>query len=466
MTHSRPSRAVVYLRQSTFREESISLELQEEACRTYARKQGYDVVAVESDPGLSGRTFNRPGVSAVMDAVQRGVADVILLWKWSRLSRNRLDWYVAADRTQQAGGRIESATEPIDTSTSIGRLSRGMMIEIAAFESERAGDQWREAQERRVRNGLPHSGKPRFGYLYEDKAYRPDPATAPILADLYSRYIGGAAFGSLVTWLASRQVPPVLARQWSVSSVKRTLDTGFAAGIITYRGEQYPGAHEPVIDEATWAAYQQARERRRNRPRAERSQYLLSGLVRCKTCDLAMSGWTHPKAGIVYYKCDRAVSTRIHVPHHARADAIEAEVLRVVHAVADDAAALMDPGTPEQHDTDLTALQGTVDKARRALATLTVRSVDGSISDDAYRAAAPTLQARLDAAQDALRAATAAPALPAVAADTAVRLLEDWDLLPVTARREGIRALVTGITVDFTNGKDVQVTPHPDLVLR
>lgn len=43
-------RAVLYLRQSTYREESISLELQESAAREHARRMGYHVVAVESDP--------------------------------------------------------------------------------------------------------------------------------------------------------------------------------------------------------------------------------------------------------------------------------------------------------------------------------------------------------------------------------------------------------------------------------
>ena len=208
---NRRERAALYLRQSTYREESISLELQETAGRDYAARHGYDVVAVESDPGLSGRTFNRPGVAAVMDMVEQGAVDVILLWKWSRLSRNRLDWYTAADRAQQAGGRIESATEPIDTSTSIGRLSRGMMIEIAAFESERAGDQWREAHERRVRNGRPHHGKNRFGYVYdpEEKLHVPDPVTAPIVRDLYQRYVDGESIYRLVQWLNEHEIPTV-----------------------------------------------------------------------------------------------------------------------------------------------------------------------------------------------------------------------------------------------------------------
>lgn len=86
---NRRERAAIYPRQSTYREGSISLELQETAGRDYAARHGYDVVAVVSEPGLSGRTFNRPGVAAVMDIVGQGTADIILLWKWSRLSRNR-----------------------------------------------------------------------------------------------------------------------------------------------------------------------------------------------------------------------------------------------------------------------------------------------------------------------------------------------------------------------------------------
>jgi hypothetical protein len=57
----------------------------------------------------------------------------------------------------------------------------------------------------------------------------------------------------------------------------------------------------------------------------------------------------------------------------------------------------------------------------------------------------------------------AAPAQPAVSADTAVRLLADWDLMPVASRREGLRALLSSVTVDFPAGKNVQVTPHADL---
>ena len=137
-------RAVLYLRQSVAREESISLELQEIAGRRYCEQRGYEVVEVLADPGISGRTWARPAVQHAVRMIEARDVDVIVVWKWSRLSRSRRDWAVAVDRVEGAGGRLESSTEPVDTTTSTGRFTRGMLAELAAFESERIGDTWRE----------------------------------------------------------------------------------------------------------------------------------------------------------------------------------------------------------------------------------------------------------------------------------------------------------------------------------
>lgn len=132
-----PPRAVIYVRQSTHKEESISLELQETACREYCIRMGYVVVEVIPDPGITGRTWiKRAGVQKAMACVENGDAEIIVLWRWSRLSRRRLHWAVATDRIETIGGRIESATEPVDTATAAGKFARGMLGEVAAFESE------------------------------------------------------------------------------------------------------------------------------------------------------------------------------------------------------------------------------------------------------------------------------------------------------------------------------------------
>lgn len=459
----RRQRAVAYLRQSTFREESISLELQETACRDYAARQGYDVIAVQSDPGISGRTFARPGVQAVMAMVERGEVDVILLWKWSRWSRNRLDWYVGADKAQQAGGRIESATEPIDTSTSIGRLSRGMMIEIAAYESERAGDQWREAQARRVKLGLTPNGKARFGYFYdrETGVHIPDPVTGPILADLYRRFAAGETLYGLCQWLNREGILTLKGGPWTAPNLRQILDKEFAVGRVKYEGVWHPGAHEPIISEAEFAAYRQARKLRGARPRAEASEYLLSGLVKCGVCQRPLTG-AAARRRWWYYRCftARFITGHDHVqiPTHLVDDAVRAWVEEEASAHQ---AVRVEP--VERPTVDVGALKRTVQQHETSLGRLTVQLAEDIISPDAYRLAAAPLEQKLTTARDAVEAATAETAAPPTQ-DALVSLSEDWDILPVTHRRTLLRRSIEAVTIDFNDGKRIDIEPTKALI--
>lgn len=462
-------RAVIYKRQSTAREESISLELQETACRDYAKSHGYDIVAVEADPGISGRTFARPGVQAVMAMVERGEVDVILLWKWSRWSRNRLDWYVAADKAQQAGGRIESATEPIDTSTSIGRLSRGMMIEIAAFESERAGDQWREAHERRVRQGKPHHGKNRFGYRYdaEQKLHIPDPVTGPILADLYQRYVNGESIYRLVQWLNEHQIPTVEhgskrgAPSWAESTLRGILDNPFPTGRFVYRGETVDGAHEPVVSLELWEAYRARRERRATRPRAEVSPYLLSGIVRCKACGTVLTG-SKATGGNRYYRCASGFTRGTHAGGYIRCSTVESEVkaeLRKWAGRLDRAAdrELDSGGAARPAGPSVASLEAQRKRATKAMANLALQVAEG-VPKDVVDEAMGELVAKRDRLDAQIAQARAAVAAPAPDQEQVLSLLEDWDVLSVALRREMLGRLFT-VTVDFAGGRGVKVKP-------
>lgn len=455
---SRHDRAVIYLRQSEYRDESISLELQETSCRDYAKRHGYDIVAVEADPGISGRTFKRPGVQAVMTMVEERQADVVLLWKWSRLSRNRLDWYIAADRCQQAGGRIESATEPIDTSTSIGRLSRGMMIEIAAFESERAGDQWREAQARRVKNGLAHTGQPHFGYVYDTdaKIHIPDPITGPILADLYRRFAAGETLYSLCVWLNSSSIPTVRGGSvWTAANLRQIMDKEFAVGRIYYQGAWHPGAHQPLIDEALFAAYRQARKLRGARPRAEASEYLLSGLVKCGVCQRALTG-AAARGRWYYYRCFAARFTGKHSYAQVNTRIVDDEVYKVLSKRASELAAIPIAETPTLPTADIGALKRTVQQHEASLSRLTVQLAESIISSDAYRLAAAAIEQKVGAARNALEAATAENGAPPVR-DAVVSLVQDWHILPTSHRRALLARTVDSVTIDFNDEKRIDV---------
>lgn len=466
-----PPRAVLYLRQSTHREESISLELQETAGRDYATRMGYVVTEVLADPGISGRTWARPAVQKALALIEERAADVIVVWKWSRLARNRRDWAVAVDTIEAAGGRLESSTETVDTTTSTGRLARGMLAEIAAFESDRIGDGWREAHARRVKAGLPANGKPRWGYTYDEavKLHRPDPGTGPVLAQVYARYVAGESVYSLVRWLNANghRTSPGYGTSggpWSDRSLRRVLDSGFGAGLITAKGERFQGAHEPVIGQDLWEAYQVARAGRRVTRSSERSQYLLSGLVRCGLCGAGMTGGQFGAGRVAKFRCKAGKEQGRHEGGYVSMHLAEEVVLGWLRDLAGDvddatAAGAIAAARTRRHAHDEQALAREAAAVQEQLVRATRGHVEGLIPDGAYREVVAELQERarmVEARRLAASVASREASAPAVAAD----LLQDWEVLAVDVRRAGLRRLISRVVV--TSGRPrsiVEVVP-------
>jgi DNA invertase Pin-like site-specific DNA recombinase len=153
LSHAAEPRAVAYVRVSMAREDMISPELQMLAVSDYCKRRGYTIVRTLEDLDLSGRFWNRRQVELAVQMIERDEADLLVVWRWSRVSRNRLDWALAVNRVENVGGRLESATEGFDTTTATGRFARGMMAEFAAYESDRMGDIWRGP-------GAPHTNGP------------------------------------------------------------------------------------------------------------------------------------------------------------------------------------------------------------------------------------------------------------------------------------------------------------------
>lgn len=394
-------RAVLYLRQSQEREDSESITNQEYLGREYCRQHGYDVVAVHVDR-ISGRKWDtRPGVIATMSLIENQLADVIILWKWSRLSRSRLHWAVAADRVLTAGGRIESVTEPLDTSTASGRFARGVMTEYAAFQSEQIGEVWRETLDRRVREGKPPTGRARFGYIWnrETDTYSHDPKTAPAVAELYRRVVAGQGQASITRWLNQEGHRTRHDRLWQVSNLTRYLDRGFAAGKIISHGQLFPGAHEPIVDEETWEAYLACRAASVPRPRG--SLRMASGLLRCM-CGGPLTT-VRSTGGNATYSCGRrgrgddGCEYRVSIGRHLIEQSITEWIGELPAAVEMIKAA-------EQRQTeqrarsieDRGAIARLISRAEGRLASLTLKLVDGVVTDAAYTAAAQPLNAELD----------------------------------------------------------------------
>lgn len=463
------------------REDMISPEIQVAAIRDHCTRMGYTLVDVHSDLDQTGRNFARAEVQRVVERIEAGDAEVVVVWKVSRFGRTRRDWYVHSDRLEVAGGRLESATEGYDSATSVGRFTRGMLVELAAFESDRIGDVWREVHAKRRAEGRPHDGRPRFGYQYVDGAFIVDPTTGPILADLYRRHVEGESLYSLVDRLNTRGIPTTRGGLWTHPQLRRYLRTGFGAGLIyvenrppsgqprTRPAEWLPGSHEPVIDHPTWTAFLGVTDARITvAPRSVSSPYLLSGMVRC-ACGGAMHGGRFSRGRNAMYRCERGRSTSgAACPGaYVSCDLVHEEARRWLAGLAADVEAhAKDAADAAQRQDGAAADMARVGRETARLEAALVRLAQQHAEDPesdptVFRLARADYQDRITAtrrrhAELAARAARA-DLPPGVAAQP---LLDEWDTLGVVARREQLRSLIDHVTVTVTDGTPrVVVTP-------
>jgi len=453
MNTSKRPRAVLYLRQSVAREESISLELQEDAGRRYAAQAGYDVVAVEADHGISGRTWKRPAVLRVMSMIEEKQADVIILWKWSRLSRSRLDWAVAIDKVEAAGGQIESATEQVDVSTSTGRFARGMLAEFAAFESERIGDTWKEAHRRRVEQGIPATGKKRFGYQYNrEDGFTPDPIEGPVLQECYRKYITGSSFYEITNYLNEGPTLPGAGYtgpkpdRWSAITVRRVMDNPFASGRFNSKGEVRQGIHEPLISEEIWEQYQVRRKSRRVHRSSTKGKYPYTGLIFCDICGHGMYAGLFGSNRTIKYRCRGAGNLKLHTGGYVMVTTIEATLLPWLTNLATEinAATEATPTPPKVADPTPNIRRALI-KVEARLEGLTEKLIDGTVPQDVYERMRDQWLEEKAVLEDRLMAARVESRLDPVVLPP--DLMEQWGEMPAEVKRELLARVISKIVV-------------------
>lgn len=109
---------IIYARYSSDNQRYESITAQIRACKEYAEKRGYTVVAIYIDEAKTATTDHRPEFLRMMDDIKSSAieADVLLVHKLDRFARNRYDSAFYRHELGLHGVKIESVTENLDGS--------------------------------------------------------------------------------------------------------------------------------------------------------------------------------------------------------------------------------------------------------------------------------------------------------------------------------------------------------------
>lgn len=253
-------RCAIYTRKSSedgLEQEFNSLDAQREACEAYIASQRHEgwVVLPDryDDGGLSGGTLERPALQRLMESIDDGLVDQVVVYKSDRLTRSLADFAKLVERLDQADASFVSVTQSFNTATSMGRLTLNVLLSFAQFEREVTAERIREKIAASNKKCLWMGGSVALGYKPNGRTLIEEPTNANIVRSIYDLYERCGTLTDTHTELRNQKAKG--RKPWSDqpdhrikrSGIRALLTNPIYAGRIRHKSNVYDGQHAPLI---------------------------------------------------------------------------------------------------------------------------------------------------------------------------------------------------------------------------
>ena len=171
------------------------------------------LVDVYIDNGATGTNFQRPEFQRMIDDVEKGKIDCVIVKDLSRLGRNSIDTGFYIDRYfPEKKVRFIAVNDNFDTEA----LSNGdeMLLYIKNIINEAyaldIGKKIKTQARQAMRDGQYVSARPKYGYLKDPNDCHKlivNPETAPVVRLIFELFNGGTAMNEICLQLNERQIP-------------------------------------------------------------------------------------------------------------------------------------------------------------------------------------------------------------------------------------------------------------------
>lgn len=269
-------------------------------------------LVVEED--VSGaKPVDQRELGRLLERVESGVSSGLVTMNLKRFGRDTLETLQAAKRIKEAGGRLVTVEDGVDSSQASGKLVITMLAALAEQELDARREGWRVARGSAVKRGV-HVAPTPIGYsrTRRDGRLTLDPETAPFINAAFRVRAEGKSWGQIADFLTQNGVLPRARKgrksvAWSRQGVWSLIKNP------VYKGEARSGefvtanAHEPIVSEAEWQAAQRGGKGVLHvKDGSIAAQGLLAGIAHCAACGhkLSLTGsTTRTGARVANYFC-------------------------------------------------------------------------------------------------------------------------------------------------------------------
>lgn len=319
--------------------EGFSLDVQEDALKRYAERQGGEIVKFFRIAESASKQDERKTFKELLAYAKEhaGKLDGLLFYKVDRAARNLFD-YVELERIESEHGvPFISVSQPTEN-TPAGRMQRRILANMASYFTEQQSLDVREGMARRVQSGLFVQTAP-FGYRNYRKEGRGlvevHPENSPKVARIFQLYAyHNHTLDSLLQALADEGITYCPSQpRFTRSKLYAILRDRCYIGEVRYQGQWFPGTHAPLVDRETWDRVQALLGDKIYRS----TELTYAGeLITCGHCGHPITGEAKVKKTkngekeYVYYRC-----CDYNEPGHPRIRLTEAELDQQVLALFD-----------------------------------------------------------------------------------------------------------------------------------
>ena len=373
---------------------SSSIATQRMKLTRYANENGFSIIDEYIDDGWSGTNFERPGFLRMLDDIDAGRVDCVIVKDSSRLGRNYTEVGLYTEKYfPEHGVRFIAIDNGIDTSKGESEIAPFLNV-LNDFYVRDLSRKVKSAYNEKFRNGEVKFVAPPFGYCFPDdpnpkKGLKRneliiDEETAPIVREIFNLALNGMGKYAIANVLRERKVPIPRAylfqrfgyfastfenateeeiTKWNPETIKRIITdemyigtaVHYKQGTVSYKNHKkirreeseylkIEGAIPPIISKED---YERVQELYKSRRRQTKHDYknLFSGMLFCPDCGCSLHVHYHkavnPENDYVYFCCPTYSShSRVtpHASHYIRHDVLEEEIFKQVKTVCNSVA--------------------------------------------------------------------------------------------------------------------------------
>ena len=357
--------------------ESNSISNQKKMLEDYARRNGLPNPTHFTDDGVSGTRFDRPGFLAMMEEVEAGRVEAIVIKDMSRLGRDYLKVGQVMEILRQRGVRLIAINDGVDSLKGDDDFTpfRNIMNEFYARDTSR---KIRSVFKSKGMSGKHLTGTVIYGYLWDEKRehWLVDEEAAAVVRHIFALAMEGYGPYQIATKLSEEKIemPAVhLARygegvnknktfadiyRWSASTVVEILKKreylGHTVNFKTrkhfkdkkshYVDESewtiFENTHEAIIDQETFDNVQRIRGNARRYPDGFGEAHPLTGLMYCADCGGKMYVHrTYNGKRVPQYTCGQyskyPIGSLCPTQHRIKAEAVLTLIADMLRAIAE-----------------------------------------------------------------------------------------------------------------------------------